>query len=340
MDALDVKATARDETQIDRLIAAKSVEVCKLLRYRNLAPTLDTRTFDWPNDQMGRSWRLWLDANTLISDETGTTVTVQNGAVTLADGSFFIEPANYGPPYNRLEINLGGPAAFSSGQTYQRAVGVTGLFGHSDDSVFAGTTVGTFLTTNNQATFVAATVGVGSLLEINGERCLTTDRSLADTGRTITADLAASNAATLVQTDGATIYPGEILTIDAEQMLVISVAGNNLIVKRQWGGSVLATHSSTAKVYSARLFTLLRGVLGTTVAEHDAGSTWNVWVPPGPANTLTIAEVLNGLEQEQSGYARTVGSGENARNAAGAGIEDARMSAFNAMGRKARQRAV
>lgn len=297
--------------------------------------------FDWPNNQMGTSWRLWLDDNELISDESSTTVTVQNGAVTLADGDFFVQPKNYGPPYNRIEINLGGSGAFAAGTSYQEAIGVTGLFGYSDESTFAGTTVGTFTTSNNQATFVGSTVGVGSVLEINGERCITTDRALADTSRVIASTpLTASNANTLVQTDGATIYPGEILTIDSEDMLVISTAGNNLIVKRAWNGSVLATHSIGAEIYSARLFTITRGALGTTAAQHLANSTWNVWLPPGPVRTLVIAEVLNAFEQEQSAYARQVGSGESAHTASGAGLDDLRMSVWQAMGRKNIARAV
>lgn len=341
MSALDVKGTARDNDQIDRLIESWSAAVVRRLNYKNLAPTLDTRYFDWPNNQMGVSWRLWLDANALISDEDSTTVTVQNGAVTLADGSFFVEPKNYGPPYTNVQINLSGSAAFSSGLTYQRAIGITGLFGYTDDSTgVLGTTSGTFAIDDTLVNFPGDAVGVGTVLRINDERVIVTDRNMTDTGLTVVGDLAASAAASLVVASATGILAGEVLLVDAEQMLVTDVAGTSLIVKRAWGGSTLAAHTSGVSIYSQRAFTVARGQLGTVAAEHDNGSTWSAWIVPGPANTLCIAEVLNAFEQEQSGYARSVGSGESSRNASGAGIEDARQTAFDAMGRHGRQRAV
>lgn len=336
INALDVKATARDNAQIDRAIEAASRGVERLL-HRTFAPTLDTRFFPWPNGQMGTSWRLWLDDNELISDETTTTIVT--GGVTLGSGDFFLEPANNpakGKPFNCVEINLAGPGSFQVGSTYQRNIAITGLFGYSDDSIFAGTTVGTFTELNNQATFVADTVGVGSVLEINGERCITTDRGLADTGRTLTADLDAKASTTLVQTDGSTIYAGEIITIDAEDMWVVSVAGNDLVVKRAWNGSVLATHSG-ASIFSARLFNLLRGQLGTTAAEHDAGSTWNVWVPPGPVHDLCVGEALIKFGNQQSGYASD-GGGSDGSSRKTLSIDDLRLDAWAQYGRKGRQR--
>lgn len=336
INALDVKATARDDAQIDAAIEAASRSVERRL-HRLFAPMLDTRVFPWPAQSSPSSWRVWLDDDELI-DAT----TVVSGGVVLTSDQYFLEPANNpskGKPYQSIEINLGSSGSFQSAATWQRSLAITGLFGYSDDSIFAGTTVGTFTSANNQATFVAANVGVGSVLEINGERCVTTDRGLADTGRVLSADLAASNAATLVQTDGATIYPGEILTIDAEQMWVDSIAGNNVVVKRAWNGSVLATHSTSAKVYSARLFNLLRGQLGTTPAEHDAGSTWNVWQPPGPVRALAIGEALTTFGSQMAGYAGD-GGGSDGSSRKPTSIDDLRESTWQSHGRKNRQRTV
>lgn len=338
--ALDVTSTSRDFDQIDRLIASKSAEVVKFLRYQNIAPTLDTRYFDWPNNQMGVPWRLWLDGNTLISDETGCTVTVQNGAVTLAAGQFFVEPKNYGPPYTNVQINLGGPAAFASGSTYQRAVGIQGLYGHSDDATgILGTTSGTFAIDDTIVNFPGDAVGVGTVLRINAERVITTDRAMTDTGETITDDLASSAAASLIPTSGSTILAGEVLLVDSEQMLVTDLAGSNLVVKRAWSGTTLAAHTSGASIYSQRAFTVARGQLGTAAAVHSNGSTWTAWVVPGPANTLTIAEVLKALGNEQAGYASD-GGGSGSSAGKPRSIDEIRAEAYDAIGRKVMARAV
>lgn len=333
--ALDVKSTARDSAQIDREIEAASRGVERFL-HRRFAPTLDTRYFDWPNAQQGRSWDLWLDENEMISLPSAVT----SGGASISPANVFLEPANYGPPFNRLSINLSSASAFSSGSTYQRAVAVTGLFGYSDDSRFAGTTVGTFAVDNNVAYVVEQHVGVGTVLQIESERLICTDRGMADTGRNTAADLAASANANLVQTDGATIYPGEILLIDSEQMLVTDVVGSDLVVKRAWSGTPLAVHTSGASIYAQRAFTVERGALGTTAAAHGDGTTWTSWVVPGPVRQLCIAEVLNTFQQESSAYARSIGSGESQRNASGAGLADLRAQVMASHGRKGRQRVV
>jgi hypothetical protein len=55
---------------------------------------------------------------------------------------------------------------------------------------------------------------------------------------------------------------------------------------------------------------------------------------------LTIAETLNSLAQEGSGYARTIGAGEAIRPASGAGLAQLRKQVFAAHGRPPRARAV
>lgn len=333
--ALDVKSTARDFAQIDREIEAASRTVERLL-HRRFAPTLDTRYFDWPNQQMGRSWDLWLDENELISLPT----VVTSGGASIPPANCFLEPANYGPPYNRLSISLASSSAFSSGSTYQQAVAVTGLFGYSDDSRFAGTTVGTFALDNNVAYVVEQHVGVGSVLQIESERLICTDRGMADTTRvTAGPDLTASAAGALVQTDGATIYPGEVVLIDSEEMLVQDTVGNNLVVKRAWSGTALAAHTSGAHIYAQRAFTVERGALGTTAAAHADGTTWTSWVVPGPVRDLCIAEVLAKFGKETSGYA-TDGGGTGASGRKMSSLDDIRASTYASHGRKGRQRVV
>ena len=49
-----------------------------------------------------------------------------------------------------------------------------------------------------------------------------------------------ANAETVPVTNGAAIAVGETILIDAERMLTVDIAGNNLIVKRGFDGSTLA----------------------------------------------------------------------------------------------------
>lgn len=332
--ALDIKSTARDFTQIDREIEAASRSVERLL-HRRFAPTLDTRYFDWPNQQMGRSWDLWLDENELISLPSAIT---SDGA-SIPPGNCFLEPVNYGPPFNRLSVSLASTSAFSSGSTFQQAVAVTGLYGYTDDSRFAGTTVGTFAVDNNVAYVVEQHVGVGTVLQIESERLICTDRGMADTTVTVSGSLDASAAATLVGISAATIYAGEVLLIDSEQMLVTDVVASGVLVKRAWSGTPLAAHSNGAAIYSQRAFTVERGALGTTAAAHADGTTWTSWVVPGPVRDLCIAEVLAKFGKETSGYASD-GGGTGASGRKMSSLDDIRASTYASHGRKGRQRVV
>jgi hypothetical protein len=99
--ALDSAETARNNAQIDRAINGGAGSVETQLN-RRFYPWTGTRTFPWPNQQYARPWRLWLDYDELIS-----ATTIVTGGTTLNVGTdVYLEPANTGPPYTRLEINL------------------------------------------------------------------------------------------------------------------------------------------------------------------------------------------------------------------------------------------
>jgi hypothetical protein len=117
-------------------------------------------------------------------------------------------------------------------------------------------------------------------------------------------------------------------------MLVVEIAGNNLIVKRAWDGSTIAAHNSGVDVYAPRRLTVRRGVLGTTAAAHNSGLAVTKHRIPDLVRQLCVAEALIAVSQENTGFGRTVGSGESERPAAGAGIEDLRRRAWDAYGRK------
>lgn len=331
---LDVKLTARSDAQVDRAIESASRAV-EGLTHRRFYPEVRTMTFDWPNGQAARPWRLWLDQHELI-EVTALTVAGE----TIPPSDYFLRPDD-GPPYTRVEIDLDSPAAFSAGGTHQRSISITGVFGYRADEAPAGQLAAALDSTATTVTVSdGAAVGVGDLLRVGDERLVVTGRAAASTGQTLQDPLTASNADTLVQVeDGTAFHADEVILLDAERMLIVDVAGNNLVVKRAWDGSVLAAHTGST-VYAHRALTVERGALGTTAAAHDEGAAVVKHEAPGLIRELCEAEAINTLLQRHSGYARVIGTGDNQREAAGRALRDIRDQAYTRYARKARVRAV
>jgi hypothetical protein len=233
--ALDGPATARTNQQIDRLIESKSRAIEQHL-HRRFAPTVATRYFDWPNSQMGRSYRLWLDADELIS-----ATSVVAGGVTISSANYYLEPANLGPPYDRIEINLSSSSAFNTGSTSQRDIAITGTFGYSNDLVSIGTlasTLGATAGATATATWTSARFGVGDILLIDSERVVITARNMTSSGQTLQTPVTASAAdVSIAVTDGTAFVADTVLLLDSERMLIVDITSNTLIVKRAWDGS-------------------------------------------------------------------------------------------------------
>jgi hypothetical protein len=83
-----------------------------------------------------------------------------------------------------------------------------------------------------------------------------------------------------------------------------------------------------------------RGRLGTQAVGHlDAATVYRQVFADG-IHTLCIAIALDGVLQEQSGYSRETGSGDNAKPATGAGLQAAIDRAYETYGRKVRMKAV
>lgn len=332
--ALDLDETARVDAQVDRLIDAscRSVEA---LCHRRFYPELTTRYFAWPNDQMGRSWRLWLDKDELIS-----VTSILSGTTTIT--AYFLEPQRSGPPYSRVETDLSSSAAFSAGSTHQRAVAITGLYGYDNSTAPAGTLTAAITTTAATTATVtdSAKVGVGDLLTVDTERMTVTAKTMVTTGQTLLAPVTASKAdVALAVTTGTAYAVGETLLLDSERMLIVDIAGNTLTVRRAHDGSVLAAHTAPI-IYAPRTLTVVRGVLGTTAATHLTAATVSRQVYPGPVVSLAIAETVWRLQNEQSGMARVIGTGETARQVSASAIHAAREDVYTSHGRKVRSRAV
>ena len=336
-DALDVKETARADHLIDRAIASGARTIDGLM-HRRFYPEVRTLAWDWPNGQRARSWRLWLDDNELVA---ATTVTA--GGIVIPPGDYLLYPSS-GPPYNRIEIDLSSGSALSSGATHQQTVVIAGLYGFRDDEERVGTLtadLGADQGDTATVTWTMPDLGVGDILRIDSERMIVSARTMIDSSQDIGAGLAASAAdVTIPVASGNAFALGESILIDSERMLVVDIAGNNLIVKRAWDGSVLAAHSLGASIYRLAGVSLARGQLGATAAAHANGAVVYRHRPPSLISSLNEALAINELLQKRAGYARVAGAGDNQREVSGRGIRQLSADAYAAYGRKARLRGV
>lgn len=337
-NALDVKNTARASAEVDSALDS-AFDAVFALTHRRFYPWTGTRNFDWPSRRYGTSYRLWLDSN-----EMASITTLVAGGTTIAASDYFLRrPDDLDePPYNMVEIDLSSSAAFSSGDTWQRAIAITGVYiGCPVDEDPAGT-LAEALDASETAVDVSdgAAIGVGSILRVGDERMLVTGRSMLTTGQTLQTPLTASvsNVAVVVTT-GSAFNVGETILLDSERMLIVDIASNTLTVKRAYSGSTLAAHTGST-IFTPRTLTVTRGALGTTAASHSSADAIVTHRIPGLVNEFSIAYALDKLLQRRSGYARTVGSGDNEREAGGRGLTSITRDLVTRWGRKARVAAV
>lgn len=334
--ALHILQSPRMFSRVDAAIESATMAIDARC-HRTFHPTIATKLFLWPDpSSSARAWRLWLDANDLVSVSALT-----SGADTIT--SFFLEPQRYGPPYTRLEIDTSSQDGFSAGSTNQRAISITGTWGYGNDVVAAGTleeaissTTATTLTVTD-----GSLVGVGDLLLLGAERMIVTGRSSATTGQTLQTPMTASSANTsCAVTTGSAYHIGEVLTLDTEQMLITDITSNTLTVERAVNSTVLAAHTGST-IFSPRTLTVVRGANGTTAATHLDAATVFRSKPPALVSALAAGEAIVEVQQGAAGYARTAGSGDNERSVgAGPGLSDLREQVYAAHGRKTRMRVV
>lgn len=341
--ALDFAETARADGRIDRAVEAASRNAERFL-HRTFYPWTGTRYFAWPDPAYRTAWRLWLDDDELIS-----VTTLSAGGTVIGVSGYYLEPANSGPPYNRIEINLASQSAFSTGSTHQRDIAILGVWGGCAAVETPAGVLSEALDASETGVDVtdSASIGVGSIVRVDSERMLVTGKSMLDTAQNLASPLAASAAdVTVAVATGSAYTAGETLLLDSERMLVVDVAGNNLTVKRAYDGSVLAAHTGS-DIYAPRTLTVERGALGTSAATHLTAAALARHVVPGPVRALVLAEATNQVLQESGGYSRLIGAGSaaqstqgTARAAGGVGLPDIREQAYTSYGRKARIRAV
>lgn len=336
--AVEVKNAARANAQIDRIIGESSRSVDKLCR-RIFYPRLDTRTFDWPHIDRPTPGRLWLGGKSELIE----LLTLSSGGTAIDVDDVLLYPTS-GPPYTRIELDQASSAAFGDGATPQQTISMYGLLGHTDDADLVGA-LAEDLTSSETAVDVAdsSIIGVGALLRCGDERMIVTEKTPLDTAVDVTAPgmAAQMNAITVPMSSSVGApTPGEMIIIDGERMLVVDVVGTNAYVQRAVDGSVLAAHTAGTSIYAYRTLTVTRGAVGTTKATHLTGATLTRWVPPDGVNGLVIAKSLTQLAQENSAYARVIGSGEGQREARGAGLKDKIAEVRREYGRRVRMGAI
>jgi hypothetical protein len=335
--ALDVKETARNNSQVDEVIASSSRSIDGMM-HRKFYPLTATRKFDWPNTRNAPSYRLWLDEYELAS-----ATSILSGGVAITAGQYFLEPYNDGPPYDRIDLNVSTVAAFNSGSTWQQSLVVVGQWaGCRIDEVPAGTVVEALDGTETGVDVSnSAAVGVGSVIRVDDERMVVTGSSMLDTGQNTGNSLTAQNNDVTVQvSNGSGFSIDEVILVDSERMLIVDIAGNNLTVKRAWDGSVLAAHNTNVDIYAPRTLTVERGALGTTAATHSTSTAISLWTPPALIQELCVATSVVRLVQRRAGYARVVGSGDNQRESSGRGLKQIQDEAKVAHARQLRHMAV
>ena len=336
--SLDFAEVARNDTLIDRVLGQATANVESFL-HRGFFPWTGSRSFDWPDEDMRTSYRLWLDDNELVSLTSAT-----SGGVTLNVSELPLYPTT-GPPYDVIETNRSGSSFFQAGDTNQKSLVLNGVWGYKVDALAVTTLASTINTTTTTVPLTSsAGLGVGNVILVDSEYMVITAVGSTSSGQTLQTPLTASAAGTSVAvTTGSSFLTGEVITLDSEQMLVVDVTGNTLVVKRAWNGTVLATHSGST-IYVKRTLTVRRNVCVSTVvpASHNSGATVSLHVIPDPVQALTTAEAswLYGSHSQGWQAASTV-SGRNVPGIVSLTIlQDARAYAKRTVGRKGRQRAV
>ncbi len=361
--ALDFEGmTAISDNRIDRALCTVA-DTVEGQMHRVFYPLDTSRYFDWPNYDYRAPWTLdfyeWdLICATSVQSPAGTPIPLYQ---------LFLEPVNRKPgwPFEALQIDRSTNAAWGIGPTPQHSILIAGTWGFTVATDPAGTLAASVADTDTTITVSDSSLsGPGDVLILGpataaapfpaypgtagavgpptGERVLVTGRAAAATGLTQSGAgcSTASSADIILATTGTgTLNAGEVILLDAERMLVQEITSAGAVVKRAWDGTDLATHSA-ATVDAYRLLSVLRGQLGTTAIAWSSGAAVGRLRVPSLIRDLSIAECLNQVLQETSGYARTVGQGETAMPAPGIGLAEKWDEARTTYGRKARMRSI
>lgn len=333
-EALGGSDAGANTNRIDRNIDAASRSIEQRL-HRVFHPVHAIKYFPWP-DEFAVPYRMWIDHPAQLVELES----VSSGGIALDLGDVFPEPANDGPPYDRIELNQGSASAFSVGASAQRDIAAVGLWGYQNAETGVTTLAADATSTIDVADSTA--IGTGSLLRIGGERLLVQARRYLATGRLLAGQLNDVASATVLTMDGTagSPLPGEPIRIDGEYLSVVDTNGAQLLVRRAQQSTVLASHLVGAAIDVPRRLAVQRSVGGTESSTHSASDAVFRWDPPGIVERLCIAETIAMLRSETAGMAPTVGTGDSASELTEVGLKRLWRDAYNALGRKARIRGV
>jgi hypothetical protein len=354
--AADVQLASYSDARIDRQIQSASRDVDRLCG-RNFMLNDTTVHFDWPNYQYAYPWRVWLDAAEL-ADYTVNPPVVDSGGVIIPNSAIFYGDPNYPtPPFTYIELDRSQNYSFGNGPTPQREIAITGSFGYWRQTEPAGSLA--VAMSDTTSTSVAVTdghnPGVGDMMIVDSERMLVTDSSFSSLSVGFSSGITAAFPSDNVGTATVSLAKDEVIQVDSELMLVTQVGPqpNTYVVKRAWGGSVIATHGSDT-IYARRMLTVQRGVKGSIAATHFDNAPISILSIPDSVKQLTVAYSIIGITQEVATYSSVQSSrttGESALGRAtpfaavreqqpGSGIAILEERVLTSYGRRARSRVI
>lgn len=316
-------AGREENARIDHTIEAASRSIERRTR-RRFIPITETRLYRWPNLRYGAGQTLWLDQDLLSTAPTIKTKAQDASPTTLGSTDYFLEPKNFAPPFNRVEINIESGAALESGATPQRSISINGDWGFSQDVLTVSTLASSLSSVGTTAKVAdGSRVDIGHTLKIGTERLFASDRGIMGLTRTLGTALSINkNSITMtVSSTGQTVVAGEMVKLDQEDFLVEDVSGRTWTVRRGWNGTLLSTHAVGSTIKAFRAFTVERAANGSVAAAHTTGSTVKVYEPPFDVQQLCVAEVVATLSQERSAWGRIEGQGEGARELSGRALQ-------------------
>lgn len=324
MTTADVADSAHMSALVARQLDA-AADAVEGLTKRVFYPTVETRYFEWPQDQFAPTRRLYLGKHEVVAVPSDVVTGIGNPGKTIDPTFVTVTPTEDGPPYSAVVLDDHSPHVFEQGTTREKSIGITSTYGYRIDETTVATTAST-LAGSLVTVSSAAQIGTGTLLRVGTERLIVIARSWVDTGNLEPVTLAKDKADTTVTVTTGTGYEaGEELLIDAERVLILAVTGNTLLVRRAVGGSPLAAHTDVFTLWAQRQLTVARGQLGTTILDQAAtGVVVRKFLYPGLVTQLFVAEAVVGLQQSRAGWARMAGTGDHAMETVGRGLKDLR----------------
>jgi hypothetical protein len=278
---------------------------------RRFIPETAAKLYRWPSQNGRGGYVLKFPDDDLLAVTLLQAKAQDTTPTTIVAADYFKEPAN-DPPYGSIEIDLSSSAAFEPGDTPQRSISVAGRWAYCEDTEAAGALAEaddgseTGLDVSD-----SSLIDVGNTILIGTEAMFVSAKGSLDVGTNTNAALTQDKAGTTVAVvDGTKVKAGEIITVESERMLVESVSGNSLAVKRAYDGSVLASHLTNQDIYAPRTMTVVRAVNGTTAAAHNDATAITKYAPPGDIEEYCRAYAINHHEQGKSGWTGVVGGSE------------------------------